>query len=136
MKYLSSNKVLYIFLQCTWGILMNIIGGLVILILICIGKKPHIFHNCVYVVLPGNWGGLELGTFFIVSERASSRTYLHESGHALQNIIWGPLFLFVIGIPSAIRYWYRELRHITIPSYDSIWFEGQATYFGFLCYSE
>ena len=42
---------------------------------------------------------------------------------------------FVICIPSAIRYWYRELKYYRKglypeTDYDSIWFEGQATKWG------
>ncbi|MBO5712210.1 MAG: hypothetical protein J6R47_05160 [Acholeplasmatales bacterium] len=42
---------------------------------------------------------------------------------------------FVICIPSALRYWYRELRYnrkgITPPTkYDDIWFEDEATKLG------
>jgi hypothetical protein len=39
--------------------------------------------------------------------------------------------LFVITIPSAIRYWYREIRARkglkNETGYDDIWFEGDAT---------
>lgn len=43
--------------------------------------------------------------------------------------------LFVITIPSAIRYWYRELKYhrkglVPPTMYDDIWFEGQATRWG------
>lgn len=43
---------------------------------------------------------------------------------------------FVITIPSIIRYWYRELKYnkkgLTPPTeYDDIWFEGQATKWGY-----
>lgn len=44
---------------------------------------------------------------------------------------------FVICIPSATRYWYREYlwktdkaKYKTLPDYDEIWFEGQATKWG------
>ena len=44
---------------------------------------------------------------------------------------------FVICIPSAIRYWYREFiwhcnkeKFNKLPEYDAIWFEGQATKWG------
>ena len=52
----------------------------------------------------------------------------------LQNIIWGPLMLFVISIPSLIRFWY--IRYLykkcksNIPDYYSIWFEEQASRWG------
>ena len=57
---------------------------------------------------------------------------LHECGHGIQNCIWGPLMIFVVCIPSATRYWYREFKYhrkgLTPPTkYDDIWFEGQAT---------
>lgn len=41
---------------------------------------------------------------------------------------------FVVCIPSAARYWYREYIYRTnyekyrqLPPYDAAWFEGQAT---------
>ena len=58
----------------------------------------------------------------------------HESGHGIQNLLFGPLMPFVVSIPSAIRYWYREylmkvkkIKCWNLPDYDSIWFEGTAT---------
>jgi hypothetical protein len=48
--------------------------------------------------------------------------------------MWGPLWLFVIAIPSFIRYNDRlnkQIRNIPIKTeYDDVWFEGQATKFG------
>lgn len=56
----------------------------------------------------------------------------HEAGHGLQNIIFGPFQIILVSIPSAIRFWYRELKYYrkgkTPPTdYDSVWFEGMAT---------
>ena len=56
------------------------------------------------------WGGLELGCFFICSEGPTEHLLAHEAGHGLQNCLWGPLFPFVIMIPSAIRYWIFQQR--------------------------
>lgn len=45
-------------------------------------------------------------------------------------MIWGPLFPFVIALPSAIRYHYQNWRSkkgLENKPYDAIWFEGQAT---------
>jgi hypothetical protein len=47
----------------------------------------------------------------LCDENAGEHTMAHECGHGLQNCIWGPLFPFVIAIPSAVRYWYREFLH-------------------------
>lgn len=68
---------------------------------------------------------------FIIRGARCNNVLPHEYGHSIQNIIFGPLFPFVIGIPSALRYWYRELNSekITTP-YDAIWFEGWASKLG------
>ena len=63
-----------------------------------------------------------------------TRTRPHEFGHSLQNCLWGPLFPFVIAIPSATRYWYRDISakkgNKPTTDYDAVWFEGQATEWG------
>lgn len=130
------KRILFYILSFTWGIITSLPGALIIGVLACF-KRVHVFHGRLYGVIGKDWGGLELGCFFLVCEECSNSNYTrkHECGHGLQNIIWGPLFLLVIGIPSAIRYWYRELKynrkHIAAPTtYDSIWFEGQATRWG------
>lgn len=48
-------------------------------------------------------GGISLGDFVIVSETASKRTIAHEMGHSKQSRILGPLYLLVIGLPSAMK---------------------------------
>lgn len=135
MSYIIRHKWLYYLIQFTWGLLMNIVGSLVFLVLIVFGKKkPQKFHNCWYIAVGERWGGLELGTFFLIDEDVNPYTMQHEAGHGLQNLIWGPLYPFVIGIPSAFRYHYRNFKFwVGIPVktfYDEIWFEGQATRWG------
>ena len=73
--------------------------------------------------------------FFLVGSKCGTATKWHEHGHGVQNCFWGILFIPVIWIPSAIRYWYRHIRYtskgIKAPtSYDSIWFEGDASAVG------
>ena len=75
---------------------------------------------------------------FFVRGRNNEGVCAHEYGHGIQNLWWGPLFLFVIAIPSAIRYWWRIFyrkfiypkNRKKLPAYDDIWFEGQATKLG------
>ncbi|HPI29758.1 MAG TPA: hypothetical protein PLS26_04440 [Bacteroidales bacterium] len=46
-------------------------------------------------------GGISLGKFIIVSDRIFEKnTILHEYGHTIQGYLLGPLYLFVIGVPS------------------------------------
>lgn len=130
------NK-LYYALTFTWGLLSNILGFLVSLVFTYIFKATctELYGRWVFIA-GNNWGGLSLGNFVFMSKSAAkgTNTLRHEIGHSLQNIIWGPLFLFVIGIPSAVRCWYRETsiykNSKTKTDYDSIWFEGQATEWG------
>lgn len=127
-------KVLYWIGQCTWGLLMNIIGFLVALFMQIIGKTPYCIGHTFMFYFGKGWGGLTLGAVIIVSEDCSPSTISHEYGHTIQNLIFGPFELF-IGIASAIRYWYRELHYyrkgkVPPTKYDDIWFEGQASKWG------
>ena len=103
--------------------------------------KVHKNGFSYIVEVGGNWGGLDLGavsrcggyTTKCPDENWFQHTRRHEFGHSLQNIIWGPLFPFVIAIPSAIRYHYQNWRSskgLPNKEYDAIWFEGQATRWG------
>ena len=121
----------------TWGALMTSIGAITALFLLVTAHRPKLFHGLVYFEVGKNWGGFNCGPFFFVCSNHSLHTKQHESGHGLQNIMLGPFTPFVICIPSAIRYWYREIVVRTgkkkvseLPSYDSIWFEGWATRLG------
>ena len=83
------------------------------------------------------FGGVSLGIVYFVDRSNSYRLHTHELGHTIQSMYWGPLFIFVIAIPSFIRYHYREYIRRTntekfrnLPHYDAIWFEGQATSLG------
>lgn len=131
------NKVVYSLFQATYGIVMNVIGFIVFIILTLAGNKPERFGNTVFVRVGHNWGGVTLGCFIFVCDNAVYSLVRHEYGHTYQNIIFGPLFPFLVGIPSAIRYWYREYlvrakkkKYKDLPDYESIWFEGQATKLG------
>ena len=131
---MNFRRILFYVISFTWGILMSMIGLLVILFSLFF-NKVRVYHGRLYAVWGKGWGGLELGCFFICSESSGEHTFAHECGHGLQNCIWGPLFPFVIGIPSMARYWYRYFKRknnpgIKLPPYDSIWFEGQATKWG------
>ena len=46
--------------------------------------------------------GVSLGAFCFVCERAPERVIAHEYGHTRQSVMLGPLYLFVIGLPSLV----------------------------------
>ena len=100
--------------QCAWGFIMTFIGAVVALGCIIAGKKPKHIGPIIYIPVGNDWGGVSLGGFFFCETKEPKYTLYHECGHALQNMIWGPLFPFVIAIPSAIRYWLRKFKtHLT-----------------------
>jgi hypothetical protein len=106
MKTLKT--IVFWLLSLTWGIVSTLPGLLVGLTMLIIGKKPHKIGPCIYFYIGKNWGGFSMGPIFICCENCSEHTLLHEAGHAIQNIIWGPLALFIISIPSVTRYWLRR----------------------------
>ena len=113
---------------------MTLVGMAALLVLMAAGKKPKRFGYCHHVEVGKGWGGVNLGVVFLTSENPSEHTKCHEHGHALQNCKYGLAMPFVVCIPSAARYWYREIRSkIGKPcttTYDSIWFEAEATALG------
>ncbi len=129
------NPIVFYVLSFTWGLPMTLVGALTYLILRLSGKKPHRLGPCRFFCVGQDWGGLEMGAFFLTDKRPSPRILCHEAGHSIQNILFGPFMPLLVSIPSAIRYWYREIRRrMGKPSkkpYDSIWFERQATELGF-----
>lgn len=131
--WFAKHKIIYWILMCTWALPTTLLGTLCYLVL-RIFKKPKDYFGTPMFVIGKNWGGLELGICFAVSEPTYSSICNHEVGHTYQ-IILGPFILFLVSIPSAIRYWYRELvyykRHKNPKTlYDDIWFERSATDLG------
>lgn len=124
-------------LSLTWGLLMTLFGILGAIGMLVTGHKPKRFHYLIYFEIGEGWGGVNFGPIFFVSKGASLSTKQHEAGHGIQNTMLGPLQPFVVAIPSAARYWYRDWvwnhdpdKYRALPDYDAIWFEGQATALG------
>lgn len=126
---------LFWLLSLTWGCIMTFIGLIIALILILTGHKPKRFHYLIHFEVGESWGGVNFGPVFITDNTPTLHTKQHESGHGLQNIMLGVFMPFVVAIPSAIRYWVREIKirkgqGVFLKPYDSIWFEYQASYLG------
>ena len=118
----------------TWGLPVNIAGAVVAAGLLATGHKPERFGNCINFTVGKSWGGGSMGIFMITCKNASQRLKEHEHGHSLQNCFYGPL-IPIINLRSSSRYLYRAcvqrlLPHKTLPPYDSVWFEGEATELG------
>ena len=110
-KFLYKHKWLYYLLACTWGVIMTLLGLLISLVLLIFWRKPHRYHGIYYFEVGEGWGGLEMGLMFLASKNSSEPLKFHEYGHTYQNALLGPFFPILVGIPSAIRYWYREYMY-------------------------
>ena len=89
----------------SWEILQNIIGFFVVLFS---GAKKITTYETATVYSWKVNGGISLGSFICVPYKPDVDTsnpavlnYIkHEYGHTKQSAMLGPLYLFVIGIPS------------------------------------
>ena len=116
--------------QKSKGWALSFVGLIVYGILRLFRFKPKDYYGiCPYFEIGKDWGGLELGWFFICCRNASEHTKMHEVGHGIQNAAFGGLRMLCLSIGSALRYWKRELFGAKT-SYDFWWFEGQATELG------
>lgn len=132
----------YWILQLTWGGLTTWIGLIVALVLAFFPKSKRTFHINGFgliIEIGGNWGGLSLGPIALCGNYSKDskawyeHTRRHEFGHSIQNMFMGPFFIFLVALPSVIRYWYFQwcdAHNKQTAEYDSIWFEGTATSWG------
>lgn len=133
--FLWKHKWLYYILLFTWALPFTLVTLLVSLVLICIGKKPIKTPIGWKFQIGKNWGGCDLGIAFIRDTTSDYSLDWHEMGHSFQLCLFGVFFVFIVCIPSAIRYWYYELKFSRKglspkTDYDAIWFEESATEIG------
>ena len=97
------NKTLFYLIQWTWGLSVNLVGGLIYLICKAKGRKcekfgySYIQHTkkkkiCLFIFMKGDHP----------NETWTYNTRIHEYGHTWQCLLLGPFYWFVIGLPSAI----------------------------------
>ena len=94
MNYLK-KILLYI-----WQLPQNLIG--LLLLLFIRNEIAHSLNNIRFYYSINFPGGITLGEYVIVGTK-QELTIKHEYGHVLQSRILGPLYLFVIGLPSLIH---------------------------------
>lgn len=102
------KSFLFYTVQWTWGLPVNLIGGIIFLFCTKIKKRNwQRFGYAKIVYLPWNSGGLSLGLFIFMKANHKSKkwtynTRIHEYGHTWQCLLLGPLYWIFIAVPSAI----------------------------------
>lgn len=107
------RQILYILLQCTWGFPQTLLGFVVFLLH---RKCRHFWYHSAVVTEWNQPFSASFGWFIFVTnhpakdKRKQNRIpyfamkqclLVHEYGHTIQSLFFGPLYLLVMGIPSA-----------------------------------
>ena len=138
------KNILYIIIQCTWGIIQTLLGFIVFVINI---KNKHYFYHGAIVTERNVPSSVSLGMFVftttnpmkdkrsenrIPDEELSRRLLVHEYGHTIQSLIFGPFYLIIMGIPSTLSGFlpYFQSKRDKGVSYFSFFTEKFANYLG------
>ena len=139
MKILTYVKrILFIILQCTWGLLPTLVG---LFFFIKLKDYPHkTYRGCIDT----RWdirSGLSLGLFIFTPNdeiKDSDKIRVHEYGHCIQSIVLGPLFA-VVGIISLVwgrHPYFAKLREKKNLPYTACFVESWASKWGELATGE
>ena len=89
-------KPLFYLIQWTWGLPVNLFGGIGYLVCKLKGYRTEKFENAVITYVPWKYGGLGTGIFLFLRENHPNElwTYnarIHEYGHTWQVLHLVPL---------------------------------------------
>lgn len=126
------RRVLFILVQCTWGLPQTLIG---LGFFIANRKRPHSAYRCS---LDTQWkacGGLSLGLFIFTPPEEQQNAQLirvHEYGHCIQSLLLGPLMLFVgiVSVAWGNLPYFRRLRQRKQLPYTVCFTESWASAWG------
>lgn len=133
----SVKDFFFYLLQWTWGLPVNLVGGIAYLYCTKIkGRRHSRFGYANIVYLPWKSGGLSMGLFIFMKDNHPKKdwtynTRIHEYGHTWQCLMLGPLYYLVVALPSVI--WcnffgkYREKNNV---SYYKLYCEAWANKLG------
>ena len=142
------SRGLYTFLQIVWGLPQTLAGAVVFAVCALQKCSRERFYGAVVTRWPKK-SSLSLGLFLFVTDdplfhyggrRTAEREAemaaglkVHEFGHSIQSLYWGPLYLLAVGLPSLVWAWAppfvrkRKKEHI---SYFAVWPESRANELG------
>ena len=130
------KRLLYLLCQWTWGLPQNLAGGALYLYYRLRGCPHFRYQGAAGVIWPRRAGSMSLGRFLFLYPGwtpADRALLVHEYGHTFQSLLFGPLYLLTVGLPSFL--WaglpfFRKLRREKQISYYAVYPEKQATRLG------
>ena len=122
MKIKTYNKIKWWFCPffCIWCFLQNLIGLGVFIYSKFRGhcKRTKTEEGIIYYEVDNKnpCYGISLGYWIFLKEsyRGDKVTFRHEWGHEIQSLIFGPLYLFLIGIPSGCSNLFKTYENLSI----------------------
>lgn len=112
----NMKKKIIDILKWIWQFPQNIAGFI-------LSRNYYCYVDGVYWKQHWNKPGVSLGNYIIVDKEimtVDSRVALHEKGHQKQSLMFGPLYLLIIGLPSAARNIYDRIAHRNWSTVDRI----------------
>ncbi|MDR1956480.1 MAG: hypothetical protein LBQ30_06455 [Treponema sp.] len=87
-----------------WQIPQHVLAFLVYGYLKCLGNHitKEYYRGKTLYRFDKSWFGVALGQYIFLHNRCGLEAIAHEFGHCRQSMLFGPLYLIVIGIPSAV----------------------------------
>lgn len=108
-------NLIILIMRCIWELPQNVVGIIVWLVMRGKISEVEVTHRRLFFRTHGF--GISLGSFVFWSnsDNAAASTTPgnkeHEYGHAIQSLIFGPLYLILVGIPSISRVVYSSIYY-------------------------
>ena len=141
LAFESDNRwyPLRVFIHWTWGSPQTFAG---LFLYLKYRRCPHRYYNGVVRTVWDKNGGISMGMFIFTPyetagdegrQEYSEKVAVHEFGHTFQALLLGPLYPFIIGIPSiswgSIPYFQKFRDKKQLP-YTWLFCENWAPYWG------
>ena len=119
-------------LYTIWTLLQSLLGFIVVLVTNAKKEERNVDNENYIIYISSrfnkSWSGVSLGDFviFASSEYTNITSIKHEYGHKKQSLYLGPLYLFVIGIPSVLGNLWDRIAHRNWLEFERIkWYYSQ-----------
>lgn len=93
-----------------WQLPQNLLG----LFLLLIYRKEKVYYKLngrTFYFTTEMPSGISLGNYIIMNRKDTENGMKHEYGHSIDSRKFGPLYLLIIGIPSALGNLYDRIFH-------------------------
>lgn len=142
----GNMRIIYDIIQWTWGLPQTLVG--LVYYLLNIKQKHYYYHGSVVTIWKSK-SSLSLGMFVFVSDdpfcyydsfrktysedEFSNMLLVHEYGHTIQSLFFGPMYLLLVGVPSILWSFlpvFVQKREMEKLSYFSVYPERWANSLG------